>query len=116
MSLKLKPILEKKFNKSDADLANTEIPTKNSPTTPLEKTCIDLSEKKSKSRGPGSNKLVETDYSSATVETGKGIGGSSKRKRKAWSTLKEIAENSELSSTSKVSKFAIPFFMTGSGL
>lgn len=64
-----------------------------------------------KNSGLGSNKSTRAANSSSTAETGKATSGSSKRKRKGWSSLKEIAENFERENARSISNLTIPFLL-----
>ncbi|OVA14055.1 RNAse P [Macleaya cordata] len=88
-----------------------DIPIEKSPATPVERVQMILSDGKRRKRNrSGCNKQVGTESNSATMDAEKATAGSSKRKRKSWSSLKEIAENSERKS-SDVVNLTIPFLL-----
>ncbi|XAR70295.1 hypothetical protein NMG60_11027104 [Bertholletia excelsa] len=83
---------------------------RDSPATPSVKTVTTLLEAKRRKRNrSGSNKAVEPESSSAVSEADKSIGTSNKRKRKSWTTLKEIAESSERGNKRNITNLTIPF-------
>ncbi|KAJ0105748.1 hypothetical protein Patl1_17729 [Pistacia atlantica] len=71
----------------------------NSPVTPSVKPKVTLDGKKTKRNKSGTKKPVESEINSATTE--KTVWGSSK-KRKSWTSLKEIAERSEHDSSQNI--------------
>ncbi|XP_010255395.1 PREDICTED: uncharacterized protein LOC104596076 [Nelumbo nucifera] len=116
-SSKTKSILESNSN-GPTTLSETmgEVSQENSPPTPLVGTRTLLLEGKAKRRRQnraGSNKAIETESNSAAMSAGSVVsaGGSSKRKRRSWCSLKEIAESSERESTQNIANLKIPFFL-----
>ncbi|XP_058083290.1 uncharacterized protein LOC131231195 [Magnolia sinica] len=110
--LKPNPLSESKSKspKKEKDQAVGEITIENSPATPFKRVGSALSvEKKWKRCRSGPKKTVGNENSSASMETGKATSGSSKRRRKAWSSLKEIAENNERESAREIGNLTIPF-------
>ncbi|XP_077241851.1 RNase P Rpr2/Rpp21 subunit domain protein [Tasmannia lanceolata] len=103
-------ISETNFSRHKEDLTTKEIPFESSPVTPVDRTGL-LAKEKRKMNGFSSNKTVGTDKSSATSEMGKSSGRSSKRRRKAWCSLKEIAKSGEHGNTQGISNLAIPFLI-----
>ncbi|XP_077235648.1 uncharacterized protein LOC143877480 [Tasmannia lanceolata] len=101
------PISESNSNGRTVDLATKEISIQNSPVTPVKRTEIFLSKKS----GFSSNKPVETDSNYAAMETGKNSGGSRKRRRKAWSSLKRIAEGGDHENKQNIHNLSIPVFI-----
>ncbi|KAJ4950916.1 hypothetical protein NE237_027748 [Protea cynaroides] len=116
ISLEKTSILESKSDGPDVHLAiRGQTPQRNIPVTPLAKTSLALSEgkgkgKKRKKRGSGSNQAGGTECNSATADSERGASTSSKRKRKSWTTLKEMVENSERQN-SHITNLSIPFFL-----
>ncbi|KAJ8623910.1 hypothetical protein MRB53_032440 [Persea americana] len=110
ISLKSNPISESNSDNPKKGQAIREIAIESSPVTPFTKVGNGLPENR-KNSGLGSNKISRADKSSSTAETGKATSGSSKRKRKGWSSLKEIAENMERQNTSSIGNLTVPFFL-----
>ncbi|GLU05806.1 hypothetical protein SLE2022_228840 [Rubroshorea leprosula] len=82
------------------------------PTTPLVKigrTLLDGN--KRKRNKSGSKRSAECNGNSTTIDAEKTVGASSKRRRKSWMSLKEIAESNEKSNSRNV--ISIPFFCEG---
>lgn len=69
--------------------------------------------KKRKRNGCSANKAELNRGSSFVTSNSVDVagGGSCKRKRKGWSSLKEIVENNEARSSRSLSSFAIPFLL-----
>ncbi|XP_008784064.2 uncharacterized protein LOC103703120 isoform X7 [Phoenix dactylifera] len=82
---------------------------KESPATPSEKLGEKASKKKKKVSVSGSDKQSACHNSSAATDSGKSVGGSCRRKRKLWYSLREIAERDEHRSTPSISNLANPF-------
>lgn len=78
--------------------------------TPLDK-LVKMSERKGNVSGSIPSKIPVGGNSSAITDSGKGTGGCSKQRRKAWSSLKEITENNDLENARNISNFAIPFLV-----
>lgn len=93
----------------DADVE--QISVEKSPVTPLLK-LLDSSKKKRKARPTHG---TDDGTGSATLNSGEGTGGSSRRKRKGgWSSLKKIAESNEAGSSRTISNFVIPLVLQAS--
>lgn len=107
--LKQEPASELKSVSPGEAAATGEILVK-CPVAPLG-SLVNTSQRKRNVSGSTPNKLPVGGNNSAITDSGKGSGGSSKRRRKAWSSLKEITENNELLNAKNISKFAIPFRM-----
>ncbi|VAI69290.1 unnamed protein product [Triticum turgidum subsp. durum] len=60
---------------------------------------------------PGSYSKSASNTKSAPGDSSQPAGSSRKRKRKGWTTLKQIAEKEELERKQKMDNFVIPFFM-----
>lgn len=73
----------------------------NSPVTPSVKAKVTLDGKKRKKTKSGTKKPVESEINSATTNAEKTLCVSSKR-RKSWTSLKEIAERSEHDSSQNI--------------
>ncbi|XP_042484914.1 uncharacterized protein LOC122065177 isoform X1 [Macadamia integrifolia] len=114
ISLEKTSISGSKSGSPEAFLATHEqIALENIPITPLVKTSRSLLEgkgKKRKKKGPGSNQAGGSECNSATADTEGAASGSSKRRRKSWTTLKEIVEHSQLENNHKITNLSIPFF------
>ncbi|XP_020099174.1 uncharacterized protein LOC109717709 [Ananas comosus] len=81
------------------------------PTTPLVRP-VNMPDNKQKGSASASEKLLRNDVnSSSRPDSEKRAGGSSKRRRKGWSSLKEITENNELQCARSINNFVIPFVM-----
>lgn len=105
--LKLEPVSESKSITPGRAAVTGQILSK-CPVTPPEKVG-NTSQRKRKVGDSIPKKLPAGGNHSAMTDSGKGTGGSSKRRRKAWSSLKEITENGELENARNLSNFAIPF-------
>ncbi|WOL13318.1 hypothetical protein Cni_G22088 [Canna indica] len=99
-----KPELKPESNATTSEAAVRSISSK-SPVTPLMK-LVNKSNNKKKVSGSTPNK-VGSNSAIAISETT--IGGSSKRRRKGWSSLKEIVQINESQKDKSISNFAIPF-------
>ncbi|XP_008787530.2 uncharacterized protein LOC103705551 [Phoenix dactylifera] len=104
--LKLEPVSELK-SLTPGKAAVTEEVLAKIPVTPLEK-LANTSERKRKVSGSTPNKLPVGGNHSEITYSGMGTV-SSKRRRRAWSSLKEITKESELENARNLSSFAIPF-------
>ncbi|KAL9242817.1 hypothetical protein vseg_016781 [Gypsophila vaccaria] len=70
-------------------------------------TLLDSKKRKRKKPGPkGSDDKALVNSAPPQVEK---VGGTSKKRRKAWTTVKEIAENEERERSKRFSNFSIPF-------
>ncbi|XP_068640660.1 uncharacterized protein [Aristolochia californica] len=84
----------------------------NSPVTPLQKTGIRPSSVKMKSEPQSTKSKRGREVGlAASAELVKESCGSSKRRRRGWSSLKEIAESSEQQNRRNLDKLTIPFFI-----
>ncbi|XP_027092305.1 uncharacterized protein [Coffea arabica] len=84
-------------------------PANDSSTTPSAKVETLLDTRKRKRTRSGSKKIVESESSSVPVDAKKASIPSSKRKRKSWTSLKDIAECSDQDSSRNFTNLAIPF-------
>ncbi|KAJ6807095.1 uncharacterized protein M6B38_173410 [Iris pallida] len=85
-----------------------QISVEESPVTPLLK-LLDSSKKKRKTRRTHG---TDDGTGSATLNSGEGTGGSSRRKRKGgWSSLKKITESNEAGSSRTIRNFVIPLVL-----
>ncbi|KAG1361313.1 hypothetical protein COCNU_09G007760 [Cocos nucifera] len=91
--LKLEPVSELKSITPGRAAVTGEILAER-PVTPLEKV-VNASQRGRKVGDSIPDKLPVGGNHSAITDSGKGTGGSSKRRRKAWSGLKEITEKSD---------------------
>lgn len=79
-------------------------------TPPRTSTTTTLLEGKKRGRNSSaSNKEIDTPSMSARVEVAKSQSTASKRRRKSWTCLKEIAQSNE-HDNSQVANLTIPFF------
>ncbi|EEF51185.1 uncharacterized protein LOC8266470 [Ricinus communis] len=84
----------------------------NSSPTPLVKSGATLLDAKRRKRNrSGAKRSEESDNTNAAKDGERTGNASSKRKRKSWTSLKEIAESKEHDSTQNVANLAIPFFI-----
>lgn len=87
-----------------------KIPASDSPVTPLVRTETSLLEGKSGKRNQSTSKRPGgTESNSTPTDVEKAVGTSSKRKRKSWTSLKEIAESSGHDSHRTIPNLTIPF-------
>ena len=104
---------EDKVSRSNEITSSTiheEIPTVDSPATPMVKPVITLLDSKRKQRNKSaSKKRSEPENSPAPADGENSVGTTSKRRRKSWTSLKELAEKSE--QKKNISDLSIPFFM-----
>ncbi|KZV31542.1 hypothetical protein F511_07393 [Dorcoceras hygrometricum] len=93
----------------------TETPSvePSSPSTPLLTKGLSLLDAKMRKRNRRSAKQVAEREGSSTAAAAaeKSICKSSKRRRKSWTSLKEIAQNAENDTIKKFAILTIPFFM-----
>ncbi|KAK3005766.1 hypothetical protein RJ639_017578 [Escallonia herrerae] len=89
------------------DIGKDDSATK-SPETPL---MTLLEQKKRKRNRSASKKSVESGSSSVPVDTEKAVSTSCKRRRKSWTSLKDIAESSDHGNSRSINNVVIPFFM-----
>ncbi|GMP76193.1 hypothetical protein CsSME_00032974 [Camellia sinensis var. sinensis] len=82
------------------------------PATPSVKTGPTLLEGKRRKRNrSGAKKAAESESNSATTVAENSVSAANKRKRKSWTSLKEIAESSEHGNRQNLSNLTIPFFI-----
>lgn len=82
----------------------------NNPVTPLARKGMTLLEARSRKRNRSKSKKA-TESQIISTEAGETITASNKRKRKTWTSLKEIAESSDNSNRRNLTKLPIPFFI-----
>ncbi|KAL6986251.1 hypothetical protein U1Q18_019619 [Sarracenia purpurea var. burkii] len=130
-SLKLEPsqsTVLKSVNSDEGAMGNVEVktvdevaspamttndhPVMESSSTPSVRTGTTLLDAKRRKRNKsGSKKISESESSSAIRDAERSGSTSHKRKRKSWTSLKEIAESSEGGNKQNLKSFAIPFFI-----
>ncbi|XP_062086882.1 uncharacterized protein LOC133793582 [Humulus lupulus] len=90
-----------------------EFPITDSPATPMVKTVTTLLEANKRKRNRSTNKkLSESESSSNPTNAEKSIRLSSKRRKKAWTTLKEFADSKDQSKKNEdIANLPIPFFL-----
>lgn len=86
-------------------------PPMHAPATPATTGITLLDSKKRKRNRPGAKKAAESGSSLIVVDAENSTGTSNKRKRKSWTSLKEIAERNEQEHRHGISKSAIPFVL-----
>ncbi|KAL1541820.1 hypothetical protein AAHA92_25994 [Salvia divinorum] len=80
--------------------------------TPLSKTGLSLLDsKRRKTNRPGTKRADEPRISSAAADTEKSTQASRKRRKRAWTSLKEIAESSGQDVGKKFTNSMVPFFI-----
>ncbi|KAM7523711.1 hypothetical protein LguiA_013613 [Lonicera macranthoides] len=95
--------------KADLVVPRGDLVTK-SPATPLVKPGPTLLEGKRRKRNrSGSKKAGESEGGSDRVDEEKVVNTSSKRKRKSWTSLKEIVESSKHNNSHNLKNLAVPF-------
>ncbi|XP_054810895.1 uncharacterized protein LOC129312360 [Prosopis cineraria] len=95
-------------NHSASRVAAIDVATIHGPATPpVPSLTTALEGSKRKRNGLGSNKASELASMSAQKDAGKATNTSSKRRRKSWTSLKEIAQSSEHNSS--IANLSIPF-------
>jgi hypothetical protein len=109
--------LEKSSNSKD-DISKTdeiaspaftgEISTTDSPATPLVGTNL-LDAKRRKRNRSISKKPAGTESNSAPTDVEKAASTSNKRRKKSWTSLREIADSAEHDSSPKITNLTIPF-------
>ncbi|XP_050235966.1 uncharacterized protein LOC126686001 isoform X2 [Mercurialis annua] len=83
-----------------------------SPTTPLMKNGPSLLDANRRKRNRSGSKKSEEFEDSKAAKDGEGTANaSSKRKRKSWASLKEMAESNQQDSPGNIANLTIPFFM-----
>lgn len=90
-----------------SDVSKDEL---NNPVTPLARTGMTLLEARSKKRNRSKPKKA-TESQISSTEAGETVTASNKRKRKTWTSLKEIAESGDNSNRRNLTKLPIPFFI-----
>ncbi|XP_022136586.1 uncharacterized protein LOC111008256 isoform X2 [Momordica charantia] len=101
---------------TDSEKKTGDIPTVDAPATPPAMIGMTLLEsKKRKRKKPSSKNQTEPESSCAPTAEGDKTEGTSKRKRKrkSWTSLKEIAQTNEQSGKQNVTDFPIPFSLQG---
>lgn len=88
-----------------------DAPSIHAPTTPTTSGITLLDSKRRKRNRPGAKKAAESGSSSVVVDAENSTSASNKRKRKSWTSLKEIAERNEQGHRHGISKLAIPFVL-----
>ncbi|KAI7993233.1 hypothetical protein LOK49_LG11G00458 [Camellia lanceoleosa] len=104
----------KKVDKIASPAITTDDPVIDSPApaTPYVRTGPTLLEAKRRKRNrSGAKKAVESESNSATTVAENSVSAANKRKRKSWTSLKEIAESSEHGNSQNLSNLTIPFFI-----
>ncbi|KAI3468808.1 hypothetical protein Pfo_025471 [Paulownia fortunei] len=82
------------------------------PATPLPTTTLSLLDSKRRKRNKsGAKKVVEPETSSTAADAEKSTHASIKRRKKSWTSLKEIAESSGHDISKKLTNLTIPFFI-----
>ncbi|KAI3468736.1 hypothetical protein Pfo_025399 [Paulownia fortunei] len=82
------------------------------PTTPLPTTGLSLLDLKRRKRNrSGAKKVAEPETSSTAADAEKSIHASSKRRKKSWTSLKEIAQSGGHDIGKKFTNLTIPFFI-----
>ncbi|PIA63283.1 hypothetical protein AQUCO_00200953v1 [Aquilegia coerulea] len=85
-----------------------EIPVGNSPITP--KSLLEGKKKKRKKSGSAVKEQVDNENRNLTPNAEKVVGESSRKRRKGWSSLKEIAESGG-SNNLNITNLPLPFFL-----
>ncbi|KAK4842803.1 hypothetical protein QYF36_000310 [Acer negundo] len=85
-----------------------DAPVSNCPVTPV-RTKLTLEVTKRKRNKSGTKKPPESESTSAVVDAEKTAGTSTKRRRKSWTSLKEIAERSGHDNSRNITNLTIPF-------
>ena len=89
-----------------------EFPITDSPATPVVRIGTTLLEAKKRKRNRSTaKKPAEPENSSIPTNAEKSISMSSKRRKKSWTTLKEIADSSEQGKKNDISNLPIPFLL-----
>lgn len=88
-----------------------------SPATPLPtKGAALLDSKKRIRKRPGSKSAAKSENASAEINAGDSVSGSRKRRRKGWTSLKEIAEANERNKIHSTAGLSIPFDVQENGM
>ncbi|KAL1830463.1 hypothetical protein ACET3Z_000114 [Daucus carota] len=95
-----------------AEVAMSDVPKDdlNDPVTPVARIGLTLLEARSKKRNRSKSKKA-TESQISSTEAGETVSTSNKRKRKSWTSLKEIAESSNNSNRRNLTELPIPFFI-----
>ncbi|KAF4372365.1 hypothetical protein F8388_027038 [Cannabis sativa] len=89
-----------------------KFPISHSPATPVVKTVTTLLEAKKRKRNRSVNKKQSESESSSNPTNGeKSITVSSKRRKKSWTTLKEIADSKDQAKNQEIADLPIPFLL-----
>ncbi|KAL6556393.1 hypothetical protein OROGR_005681 [Orobanche gracilis] len=81
-----------------------------SPATPLPTSGLSLLDSKKRKRNrSNAKKVAETETSSTAGDAEKSKHGSGKRRKKSWTSLKEIAESGANENSKKLTSFTVPF-------
>lgn len=99
-------VVTEKMEVSNSAAMEGEVLPLDSPATPLVRTLLDM--KKKKRNKSGSKRPMEPDSLSINGNSEASGGASSKKRRKSWTSLKEIAEANEQSRN--IDNLKIPFF------
>ncbi|XP_057462944.1 uncharacterized protein LOC130753039 isoform X1 [Actinidia eriantha] len=117
-SLKSEPshsTILKPVNSEEGATGNIEVKKTDeiaSPTTPSVRTGTTLLEGKRRKRNrSGSKKVAESESNSAAIDAETCGSTSNKRKRKSWTSLKEIAESGEHDNNRNLTNITIPFLI-----
>ncbi|XP_059460662.1 uncharacterized protein LOC132189863 [Corylus avellana] len=124
-----KPMLQKcasleKSSRSKDDISKTdeiasptfagEIPTTDSPATPLVRSGTILLDAKRRKRNRSiSKKPAGTESNSTPTDVEKAASTSNKRRKKSWTSLREIADSADHDSSPKITNLTIPFCLAG---
>ena len=106
--------VEVEVGKTDEIASSTtavDIITDSPATPPVRKGNTLLRGKRRKRNNPGSNKQAEPESNSASADTEKSVSTSNKRRRKSWTSLREIPETSKQGNTQNIANLTIPFFL-----
>ncbi|KAJ0963795.1 hypothetical protein J5N97_028917 [Dioscorea zingiberensis] len=93
--------------KVGANMENMPVDEKTADSVPPLEKSLSASKKKRKASKSHQSELS----SSVGIDSGKGTGDSTKRRRKSWSSLKEISESNDLQKTRNLSNIVIPFHL-----
>lgn len=109
----LSKVKNEKINKAPppAEVSNACTST-DGPTSSLVKSDVKLLDSKKRKRKKPELKGLAEDKLATSAPAEKGVAsGASKRKRKSWTTLKDIAESEEHDRNQRFKNFAIPFVL-----
>ena len=94
-----------------SSITAVDIITDSPATPPVRKGNTLLRGKRRKRNNPGSNKQAEPGSNSVSADTENSVSTSNKRRRKSWTSLREIAETSKQGNTQNIANLTIPFFL-----